>query len=139
MAVAIVVTFIVFPETMNHSCLSSTSAQLGQIKALIAIQSTILESNPDDLAPDAPIRTKVLGMRRAVLIGQKACKLHLQISCSIAYVHIVMAKSGFINLEFSWGRWNGDDVRSLEEPLMALVTRAGKDGSISLSNPCKCL
>jgi hypothetical protein len=40
---------------------------------------------------------------------------------------IVMAKSGFINLEFNWGRWNGDDVRSLEEPLVALVVRVGKD------------
>jgi hypothetical protein len=79
LAVAVAVTIFVFPETMNHSCLSSTSAQLGQIKALIAIQSTILESNPDDLAPDTPIRTKIMGMRRAVIMGQKACKLHLQI------------------------------------------------------------
>jgi len=38
----------------------------------------------------------------------------------------VMAKSVFINLEFSRGRWNGDDVRSLEESLMALVARVGK-------------
>ena len=36
-----------------------------------------------------------------------------------------MGKSGFINLEFSYGRWNGDDVRGLEEPMIALVTRVG--------------
>lgn len=37
-----------------------------------------------------------------------------------------MAKSGFINLEFSRGKWNGDDVRDLEEPLLALVIRVCK-------------
>ena len=37
----------------------------------------------------------------------------------------VMATSGFINLEFSRGKWNGDDVRALEEPLLMVVSRAG--------------
>jgi hypothetical protein len=36
-----------------------------------------------------------------------------------------MASSGLINLEFTWGKWNGDDVRGLEDPLMGVVTRAG--------------
>jgi len=107
MAIAIVVTCTVFPETMNYSCLSSTSAQLALIKALIAVQDTILESSADDLAPGKPIMDKIRDMRQAIIGGQKA----------------LMAKSVFINLEFSWGRWNGDDIRSLEEPLMALVTR----------------
>jgi hypothetical protein len=29
----------------------------------------------------------------------------------------------FLNAEFSWGRWNGDDARQLEEPLLMVVSR----------------
>jgi hypothetical protein len=73
MAIAIVVTFCVFPETMNYSCLSSTSAQLGQIKALIAMQAKVLDAKPEDLSPGTPLRVKILGMRQAIISGQKAC------------------------------------------------------------------
>jgi len=128
MAIATVVTSFVFPETMNHSCLSSTSAQLGLVKSLIAMQTTVLESKPSQLAPGTPLMTKILGLRQGMLGAQKACKFHC-LSCwkrNHADLQQVMAKSVFINLEFSWGRWNGDDVRSLEAPLMALVTRVGK-------------
>lgn len=37
----------------------------------------------------------------------------------------MMAFSGLINLEFSWGKWNGDDVKTLEEPLLEIVVRIG--------------
>ena len=36
---------------------------------------------------------------------------------------IVETKGTFINGEFSWGRWNGDDVKALEEPLKILQAR----------------
>ncbi|KIM71841.1 hypothetical protein PILCRDRAFT_93686 [Piloderma croceum F 1598] len=124
MGIAIVVTFFVFPETMNHSCLSATSAQLGLIKSLVGMQATVLESKPSQLAPGTPLMTKILGLRQGMLGAQKACKVHLQLlGRNHADFRPVMAKSVFINLEFSWGRWNGDDVRSLEAPLLALVTR----------------
>jgi hypothetical protein len=29
----------------------------------------------------------------------------------------------FVNAEFSWGRWNGDDARQLEEPLLMTISR----------------
>jgi hypothetical protein len=29
----------------------------------------------------------------------------------------------FVNAEFSWGRWNGDDARQLEEPLLMIISR----------------
>jgi len=29
----------------------------------------------------------------------------------------------FLNAEFSWGRWNGDDARQLEEPLLMVISR----------------
>lgn len=78
MGIAIVVTSFVFPETMNHSCLSATSAQLGLIKSLVGMQTTVLESSPSQLAPGTPLMAKILGMRQGMLGAQKACKFHLQ-------------------------------------------------------------
>ncbi|KZP26783.1 hypothetical protein FIBSPDRAFT_731732 [Athelia psychrophila] len=105
--IATVLTLTVFPETMNHSCMQSTVSQFAQIKALVAVQEAVLDAHPEDLGPGKPLLQKIIGMRAAVLAGQKA----------------LMGKSGFINLEFSYGRWNGDDVRELEEPMLTLVTR----------------
>jgi hypothetical protein len=32
----------------------------------------------------------------------------------------------FINAEFSWGRWSGDDARKLEEPLFHVMFRMSR-------------
>ena len=32
-------------------------------------------------------------------------------------------KSALINVEFSFGRWSGDDAKAIEEPLKVLVSR----------------
>ncbi|KZP19305.1 hypothetical protein FIBSPDRAFT_1045659 [Athelia psychrophila] len=106
--IAVVLTVLVFPETMNHACMKATVSQMAQLQALIAVQEAVLDSRVENLAPGTPLLAQIGGMRSAVLAGQKA----------------LMAKSGFINLEFSYGRWNGDDVRELEEPMLGLVTRA---------------
>lgn len=90
---------------------------MAQLKALIAIQETVLNSTPEELGPDTPLLAKITGMRAAVLAGQKA----------------LQAKSGLINLEFSYGRWNGDDVRELEEPMLGLVTRVGTYQSVPVN------
>lgn len=74
MAIAVVVTLFVFPETMNHSCMAATAAQLGQIKALIEMESTVLEADLEALAPGTPLMAKIAGARTAVLGGQKACE-----------------------------------------------------------------
>lgn len=38
--------------------------------------------------------------------------------------HLQVTQLGkFLNAEFSWGRWNGDDARQLEEPLLMVVSR----------------
>lgn len=54
--------------------MAATAVQLGQIKTLIAMESTVLEANPEDLAPGKPLMEKIAGARAAVLGGQKACK-----------------------------------------------------------------
>lgn len=35
----------------------------------------------------------------------------------------VIASTKFIGLEFSWGKWNAEDVTGLQEPLIAVVSR----------------
>lgn len=108
-AIACVVTIFVFPETMNHSCMSATANQLGAIKALVGMQDVILQSRPEDLRSGSPLIVKLTGARAGVLAAQKG----------------LMAKSGFINLEFSWGRCNGDHVTALEEPLGNVISKTG--------------
>ena len=34
-----------------------------------------------------------------------------------------MAQKQMLNLEFSWGRWNGEDVQAMLEPIQILATR----------------
>lgn len=36
-----------------------------------------------------------------------------------------MGQKQFLNLEFSWGRWNGDDIKDMLEPLQIVATRLG--------------
>ena len=72
--IATLLTVFVFPETMNHSCMQSTIGQMAQLKALIALQETVLDSQPEDLGPGKPLMLKIIGMRSALLAGQKARK-----------------------------------------------------------------
>jgi len=45
----------------------------------------------------------------------------------------VTLQGKFINAEFSWGRWNGDDARRLQEPLFSVISRISKWCSTFLS------
>ncbi|KAJ3525006.1 hypothetical protein NM688_g8467 [Phlebia brevispora] len=112
-AIGLVVIVFVFPESINHATLVSTSALLGKIKDLVDLQQQVLESTPDDLARGSPLFTKLLGGRAAIL----------------AQIQQMVASMKFINVEFSWGKWNGNDVKALTEPLMAVVSRSGKPDS----------
>ncbi|KAL4246747.1 hypothetical protein ABKN59_009080 [Abortiporus biennis] len=106
--VGLIVIMFVFPETMNHSFLGGASGLLGQLKAMIDLQNEVLESDAESLAPGGPLLTKVATMR-ATIIGQ---------------YQKISATSKFIHFEFSWGKWNSDDVIALEEPLRTVISRA---------------
>lgn len=44
----------------------------------------------------------------------------------------------FLNLEFSWGKWNGDDIKELEKPLAGVVSRIGtRSALLCVSNLIK--
>ena len=38
---------------------------------------------------------------------------------------LVAGQLPMLNLEFSWGKWSGDDIKTLEKPLGNVVGRVG--------------
>uniref|UniRef100_A0A0W0FWJ3 ER transporter 6TM N-terminal domain-containing protein n=1 Tax=Moniliophthora roreri TaxID=221103 RepID=A0A0W0FWJ3_MONRR len=106
--IACITTIFVFPETMSHSYLSTTCEQLGRIKEIIALQTEVLRSTPAQLGdPTNVVMAKTKGLRALVIGTQKQ----------------LLALSGFLPLEFSWGRFNSDDVKDLLEPMLGLASR----------------
>ncbi|KAI9465778.1 hypothetical protein BJY52DRAFT_1376562 [Lactarius psammicola] len=100
MAIAIVVTIFVFPQTANHAFLGTVTLLLGQMKVLLDAQEELLTASPwVDYSRD------------------------ISLSVSDHSSHKVTQQGKFINAEFSWGRWNGDDARKLEEPLLGVISR----------------
>ena len=73
-AIGIIVTIFVFPETMNHAMLGSISDLLGKINTFIDLQNSVLESRPEDIAPGTPLLTKILGTRAAIVGGFQQSK-----------------------------------------------------------------
>ncbi|KAI9441300.1 hypothetical protein H4582DRAFT_1367483 [Lactarius indigo] len=107
MAIAIVVTIFVFPQTANHAFLGTVTLLLGQMKVLLDAQEDLLTAVPGSIPPESP---KFLRLRA--------------IRASMFTIHRRLTQQGkFINAEFSWGRWNGDDARKLEEPLLGVISR----------------
>jgi hypothetical protein len=107
MAIAIVVTIFVFPQTANHAFLGIVTLLLGQMKVLLDAQEDLLTAVPGSISPESP---KILQLKA--------------IRASMFTIHQKLTQMGkFINAEFSWGRWNGDDARQLEEPLLGVISR----------------
>ncbi|KAI5117073.1 hypothetical protein M0805_007950 [Coniferiporia weirii] len=111
MAIGIVCCVFVFPETMNHSYLDSVTAILGTLKTYAESVGTVLELSPEDIAAD-----------KNGYVG----RCTMQRRDAISKVQALEQKGGLINVEFSWGRWNGNDARALEDPLRVLVARMGE-------------
>ncbi|KAF7369614.1 hypothetical protein MVEN_00292200 [Mycena venus] len=109
MAIAIVTTIFVFPETMCHALMDKLVEQLTRLQTLVEMQDEVLKAQPEDLTPESPLIAKFSALRATVVTTQRQ----------------LTATSGMLSLEFSWGKWNGDDLRSLEEPTTALITRIG--------------
>ncbi|KAH9050166.1 hypothetical protein EDB84DRAFT_1623276 [Lactarius hengduanensis] len=107
MAIAIVVTVFVFPQTANHAFLGTVTLLLGQMKVLLDAQEDLLTAVPGSITPESP---KFLRLRAT--------------RASMFTIHQGLTQQGkFINAEFSWGLWNGDDARKLEEPLLGVISR----------------
>ena len=74
-ALGLVIIIFVFPETVNHAALVSTSDLIGKTQSVIGILGEILESSPEDLAPGTPLATRLQGARMAILMHMQQRKL----------------------------------------------------------------
>ncbi|KAM5537128.1 hypothetical protein V8D89_009274 [Ganoderma adspersum] len=108
-AIALILVTIVFPESLNHSYLDSSSALLQTLKGLLASQEEILRADPHDVLPGTPLIGKVFGMR----VG------------AIQLLQQLMSQKQMLDFEFSWGRWCAEDVEGMLEPMQIVVTRLG--------------
>ncbi|KAJ7513178.1 hypothetical protein B0H11DRAFT_2303465 [Mycena galericulata] len=108
MAIVVITTLLIFPETMSHAALSTVAAQLERIAALIRMQDGVF-LGAERVQERERMPTKFKALRTKVIATQQQ----------------LTATSGFLSLEFSYGRWSGDDVRSLEAPTVALIARVG--------------
>ncbi|KAI0300498.1 hypothetical protein B0F90DRAFT_1629671 [Multifurca ochricompacta] len=106
-AMALVCCFVFFPETVNHAYLGLISTVLGKVEAMLSSQEGLLSPKPGDFAPGCP-KLKALTGARVILMTMyqnlAGLTVHLQ-------------------SEFSIGRWSGDDVFGLADPVLAVVAR----------------
>ncbi|KAF7792649.1 hypothetical protein EIP86_003746 [Pleurotus ostreatoroseus] len=106
-AIGLIAIAFIFPESINHATLVGFSAVIGKLKAVVDLQQKILESSPDDLARGSKLFTQLGGMRVGIIMQ----------------IQQMAAPLKFISVEFSWGKWNADDVKALQEPLWAVASR----------------
>ncbi|KAJ6565829.1 hypothetical protein DFH09DRAFT_1472533 [Mycena vulgaris] len=95
MAIVVVTTISIFPETMSHAAMDT------------------------DLTRGGPLLSRFTALRARVIAAQQQAPSRADTSMA------VIATAGFLSLEFTYGRWSGDDVRTLEEPMVALIARVG--------------
>nr|GAT57032.1 predicted protein [Mycena chlorophos] len=104
-AIAVATSLLIFPETMSHLVMNQLTLQLGRIKKLVEMQDSALRGK--DMAADTMVQ-QFKALRAVVVATQQQ----------------IVSTAGFLSLEFSWGRWSGDDIRTLEEPVIALISRS---------------
>ncbi|KAI0826576.1 hypothetical protein BC628DRAFT_1419081 [Trametes gibbosa] len=106
-AIALVFIIIAFPESLNHSYLTSAAELVEKFTGIVQMQDEVLRTSPQDIVPGTPMATKT-SMARAAVVQQ---------------LQQLLGQKQFLNLEFSWGRWNGDDIKELLEPMQIVATR----------------
>ncbi|GJJ13910.1 hypothetical protein Clacol_008167 [Clathrus columnatus] len=131
MAISSVTIILVFPETLNYVALKGIIGLLTTIKRLLEIQEKVLKTKTsDELREGSLLGSQIQGMLGGVFAGMEKCEdseflvLFLTIrltsfSCSL----VVSSNAKMLSLEFSYGRFKGEDLRSLNEPLIVLVAR----------------
>ncbi|KAH9849321.1 hypothetical protein C2E23DRAFT_870653 [Lenzites betulinus] len=106
-AIALLFIIIIFPESLNHSYLCSAAELVDKFKGILLMQDDVLRTNPQDIVPGSPMAIKT-NMARGAVVQQ---------------LQQLMGQKQFLNVEFSWGRWNGDDIKDMLEPMQIVATR----------------
>jgi hypothetical protein len=111
---------------VNHAYLGLVSTILDKVKAVLASQDGFLSPMPGDFGPRCPKLKALIGTRVAVMTMYQNREYQLTISirwCCSQPSPSVAGLTIYLQSEFSIGRWSGDDVFGLADPLLAVVAR----------------
>ncbi|KZT34658.1 hypothetical protein SISSUDRAFT_1052456 [Sistotremastrum suecicum HHB10207 ss-3] len=108
-AIALVVTFFIFPETLSHQWLNDGVTMLGFYRDLIEIQEDVLGADPNagELTPGSELGDRIVAKKELMLAKYQA----------------LSAKTPLLSLEFRYSKWSGDDVKELEPDFWRLCTK----------------
>ncbi|KAI0266395.1 hypothetical protein BC834DRAFT_969434 [Gloeopeniophorella convolvens] len=106
-AIALAVTIFIFPQTASYAYLGTVAGLISQMKVVLDAQEELLASSPGSITPESPTARKLTSAKVSMF----------------SIFQGLNSQGKFINAEFSWGRWNGDDAKQLEEPLMIVISR----------------
>ena len=127
MGIALAATVLIFPESINHVYLVKISEQLERLKMLADLQDEVVTSPPANCTTGTPLFERAKKERATIVAAQREggclCPTYVQVTTRCLAVETLV---GFIGLEFSWGRWSGGDVQSLNAPLLEVIYRTGK-------------
>lgn len=129
-AIAIVVTIFVFPRTAHSAFLGTVTQLLSKMELLLDAQEDLLVAVPGSINPGSPKALQLRALRVSMFtIHQGRTFFNIDLCYQMWLNHgssKVTLQGKFINAEFSWGRWNGDDARRLQEPLFSVISRISK-------------
>jgi hypothetical protein len=66
-AIALLICFVIFPETVSHAYLGQMSMILDEVKAMLASQDDLLSPQPGDFTPGCPKVKALIETRVAVM------------------------------------------------------------------------
>jgi len=128
-AIGCVVIFLIFPETLNHQYLNSISALLATVRELVEVQDRVLRvTQPAEINPETPMTKEIQGKVAGMIGSIQKCAEFCFTQWSRRGINLgipVDSQSGMLSLEFTFGRFNGDDAKAIEEPLKMVVSRIG--------------
>ncbi|KAK6504548.1 hypothetical protein TWF481_006489 [Arthrobotrys musiformis] len=100
--IGVVLSLLCFPESCSHATLALLTKSLGRVREALDITKATLEDLEHDIAVDdiKRLKEKLIDERTEIDLG-----------------------FAFMGLEFSLGRWSGQDVRSLKDVFQDLYIR----------------
>ncbi len=133
---ALVCCFVLFPETVNHAYLGLLSTILGKVKAMLMSQDGFLTPNPGDFGPGSPKLVSLAGDRAALMTMYQTREYRLLVLSRRSQSRfLVKGLTVHLKSEFSYGRWGGDDVLGLADPLLAVVSRLSMHNDLVAQAP----
>ncbi|KAK6360073.1 hypothetical protein TWF730_006227 [Orbilia blumenaviensis] len=101
--IGVVLSLFCFPESCSHATLALLAKSLGRVRQALDITRTTLQDLDQDIAVDdvKKLKQKIIEERTEIDLGFT-----------------------FMGLEFSRGRWSGEDVKSLKDTFQDLYIRS---------------